>query len=115
MSWSIPDSSLDHTHTWQSEQDRESYQRAFETNSRQDKAMAAALTCADRATPNAMIRQQLMPVLQMPLRTGYDRTEPGIMAAWDDAQTDNPAHSMTDFSQDPAGRTSTMRPAMEAY
>jgi hypothetical protein len=114
MAWAVPDSKLDETHTWQSETDRESYMRAFQTRDVEDKAMAAALMCGDRSTPNALIRQQLMSAPPMPQRLGYDRTEPGIMAAWDDAQTDNPAHSMTDFSQDPAGRTSTMRPAMEA-
>ena len=115
MGWSMPGAALDQTHTWQSENDRVEYERAFQTNVVEDKAMAAALMCGDRSTPNSLIRQQLMPLLQMPPRTGYDRTPPGILAAWDDAQEDNPSHSLTDFSNDPAGRTSTMRPAMEAF
>jgi hypothetical protein len=106
-----PDGRLDSTHTWQSETDRESYMRAFQTGSAEDKRMAVALMCADPATPENVIRRQLTNVF-IPPRLGYDRTEPDIDVVLAQEPEVFP-HSFMDFSNDPAGRDSSSR-GMEA-
>lgn len=112
MAWSIPDGQLDRTHTYQNENDREMYRRAFETGTIADKNMAIALMCADPSTPESVIRAQLTRTT-IPPRVGYDRNEPGIY----DVLTDEVpvTHSIMDFSADQAARESTFRPSQETW
>jgi len=109
--WRIPDGQLDRTWNYQSENDRAEYIKAFQSSEAEQRMMAVALTCADPATPEAVIRAQLTNTT-IPPRTGYDLTVPGIDAVL--AVTPEPVvHSILDFTSDQAALESTMQPSLE--
>lgn len=70
MPYSIADSILDRTHTWQNAQDRVAFQRAFATGTLAERRMAQAALTANPLTPEAEIREQ-MTVPGVPSRYGY--------------------------------------------
>jgi len=90
------DTVYDGTHTWNNEHDKGAYKRAFMQGTDEERLMAAALMCADPATPESMIRSNLT-APKPPRRFGYTKEEPSIDDAFADYQAPDP-HSMFDFS-----------------
>jgi hypothetical protein len=111
--WRIPDGQLDRSHTYQNENDAAEYVKAFESSSGEERMMAAALMCANPATPENLIRRQLTNDT-IPPRVGYDRSIMGI-----DEVLGTPSvpvvHSIFDFAADEAALQSTSRPSLSSW
>lgn len=93
----IADSILDRTHTWQNENDRVAFERAFATGSLAERRIAQAVLSASPDTPEAVIRAQ-MTAPPPPPRYGYRVDALGIDDVLGGGLPDPPQYSPSDYS-----------------
>jgi hypothetical protein len=67
MPYQLQSGILDDTHTWQNENDRVAYERAFASGTLSEKRMAIALMTASPLTPDNEIRAQLTAPVNTPM------------------------------------------------
>jgi hypothetical protein len=111
----FPQGEYDHSHAWQSTDDRVAWERTFATGTDGQRKMAQAMITANRATPADEIRAK-MASYPPPAPSGLVKvslTLNDVLGVGPDA-TPTP-HAPTDFSGTPAGMSATSRPSLGGF